>query len=69
MEIIEKEKRMSIEEIPSGSVIKVDNAYWIVTDKLVDDAIMIINLADGDWLFMTANEVAEVVEKVKLVIG
>lgn len=71
MEIIEKKnKRMPINKVPFGSVIKRDNYYWIAVDKWTEDnTTMIVNLDDGDWGALSEGEEVEVVENVKLIIG
>lgn len=71
MEIIEKKnKRMPINKVPFGSVIKRGNYYWIAVDKWTEDkTTMIVNLDDGDWGVLSEGEEVEVVENVKLIIG
>ena len=64
-----KNKKMSVKEVHLGSVIKAYNYYWMVVDYSVDNRIMIISLDDGSYDLVDGNEVVEVVEKAKLVIG
>ena len=70
MEIIEKKnKKMPINKLPFGSVIKRDNYYWIVVDKWIENnTTMIVNLDDGVYDYVKGEEV-EVVEQAKLIIG
>ena len=64
-----KNKEMSLKEVDWGSVIKSGGYYWMVVDYSVDNRIMIISLDDGSYDLVDGNEVVEVVEKAKLVIG
>ena len=71
MEIVhEGNKKMSINDVLFGSVVKIEEDYWIVVDKWMENKkTVVVNLDDGSYAYINEGQRVELVEKVKLVIG
>ena len=71
MDIVHEEnKKMPINEVLFGSVIKMEEGYWIVVDKWMENKkTVVVNLEDGSYAYLNEGQYVEVVEKIKVVIG
>ena len=71
MEIVhEGNKKMPINDVLFGSVIKIEDDYYIVVDKWMENKkTVVVNLDDGSYAYINEGQRVELVEKVKLVIG
>ena len=71
MEIVyEGNKKMPINDVLFGSVIKIEEDYYIVVDKWMENKkTVVVNLDDGSYAYINEGQRVELVEKVKLVLG